>query len=291
MIKSKLKNFSSTLLKKLSPRIYIRASYIYNRHKLPNLKNPKNLSEIILSSMDTGEIIKYTDYVDKIKVREILSAWGYSAYLTELYGVWEHFDHIDIKNLPQSFALKTNHGCGSHYICKNKSTFNVSHARQILNEAMGKNFGKIEPQYRYVNPRIYCEEYIDDGSGDLPIDYKFHCFNGDIKCILVVSERKEGSYKRQVYNRNWESMPHYINPKFKSDFEIDQPLNLNLMIHIATDIAKKFEFVRVDFYDLGDRVIIGELTFSPQGGIMNTFTMSALEEMSSRIHMPSKAKI
>lgn len=281
MKKRSLKQIASTTIRSFFPRFYIRAAYFYNRRKLPNLKNPKNLSEIILSSIDSGEIIKFTDYVDKLKVREILSYWGYSDYLTKIYGIWDSFDQIDFGKLPESFALKTNHGCGSHYICPKKSQMNIAEAQITLNKAISKNFGNVEAQYRYIDPKIFCEEYIDDGLGKSPTDYKFHCFNGEVKCILVVSERKEGSYKRQVYNEKWEAMPHYINPKFRSNFEATKPLNLELMSQIATDISKKFKFVRVDFYDLGDRVIIGELTFSPQGGVMSTFTIEALNEMSS----------
>ena len=51
------------------------------------------------------------------------------------------------------------------------------------------------------------------------------------------------------------------------------------MLQIAKNISEKFDFVRVDLYDLGDRVILGELTFTPQGGIMSYFTLEALEKM------------
>lgn len=49
------------------------------------------------------------------------------------------------------------------------------------------------------------------------------------------------------------------------------------MTDIAQLIAKKFEHVRVDLYAIGDKIYIGELTFTPEGGIMSYFTNKAVE--------------
>ena len=42
------------------------------------------------------------------------------------------------------------------------------------------------------------------------------------------------------------------------------------MIKIASDLSKDFKFVRVDLYDLNEeKIVFGELTFSPTGGFYN----------------------
>jgi hypothetical protein len=125
---------------------------------------------------------------------------------------------------------------------------------------------------------VFCEEYIDDGTGDLPSDYKFLCLDGKIKCILVVTEREKSGYKLLTYNTKWESLD-YVKSEYLSNKAFKKPENLELMNKIAADIGKKFEFVRVDLYDTGKKVIMGELTFTPQGGIMSYFTDSAIKKM------------
>ncbi len=41
--------------------------------------------------------------------------------------------------------------------------------------------------------------------------------------------------------------------------------NLQYMLKYVEDLAEPFEFVRVDFYDIEDKLIFGELTFTPTG--------------------------
>lgn len=228
--------------------------------------------------MYSGKVNEYSDYVDKIKVREIYKNWGYEEYLPKIFGIWNTPDEINFEELPNSFALKTNHGCGHHYICRDKKELNIDEAKRILNEALSTKFGLAETQYHSIKPQIYCEEYIEDGTGILPSDYKYLCTDGEIKAILVVTERTETSYKLLTYNTNWEKL-NYVTPHYQTDYEFKKPANLELMTKIAKDIAQHFEFVRVDFYDLGNRILLGELTFTPQGGIMSYFTDDAIKKL------------
>jgi len=262
----------------ISPKLYINLSYLHNRGKFPNLKTPKDVSEIILSTMYSGKVNEYSEYVDKIKVREKYKEWGYEKYLPNIYGIWNHPEEIDFDKLPNAFALKTNHGCGHHYICKDKSELNIEEAKNIINEALNTKFGLAETQYHSIKPMVYCEEYINDGTGNLPIDYKFLCTDGEIKAILVVAERTETSYKLLSYDTNWEKL-NYVTPHYQTNYEFTPPKNLKLMAKIAKDIAQYFEFVRVDFYDLGNRILLGELTFTPHSGIMSYFTDEAIKKL------------
>ena len=41
------------------------------------------------------------------------------------------------------------------------------------------------------------------------------------------------------------------------------------MLEIASQIAKDFPFVRVDFYSVNNKIYIGELTFYPWSGCVN----------------------
>lgn len=262
----------------ISPKLYIYLSYIHNRWRLPNLKNPKNVSEIVLSTMYSGRVNEFSDYVDKIKVREFYKDLGFEQYLPKIYGIWSNTNEIDFNNLPNAFALKTNHGCGNHYICKNKNELDVEIAKKTISKALKTKYGLAETHYHSIKPMIYCEEYINDGTGNLPTDYKFLCTDGEIKCILVINQRTKTSVKKFTYNTKWEKLD-YLRSHYNITCNFPMPKNLKIMINIANRISKKFEFVRIDFYDTGEKLFLGELTFTPQGGIMSSFNYAALKEM------------
>ena len=264
-----------------SPKTYAYISYFHNRGRFPNLKNPQTLPEIIHSQIISGEVNKYYEYADKIKVREYIKKLGYERYLTKLYGIWDSVDEIDFDSLPSRFALKTNHGAGNHYICSDKRQLDIALAKKTINSALNEDYSKIhETQYNLIKPRIYCEEYIDDGVTNAirPIDYKFHFIDGELKGILVVSDRNEKnaiSYRLSTYDKEWNRLD-FIKGPYKGDKPIECPANFQEMKDFASDAAKIFPQVRVDIYSDGHRIIFGELTFTAQGGTLSYYNNKAI---------------
>jgi len=63
-------------------------------------------------------------------------------------------------------------------------------------------------------------------------------------------------------------MPASIPPK---------PEHLKEMVILAEKLSSDFEFVRVDVYDFNGKIYFGELTFSPWGGIMNSYSNEGVE--------------
>lgn len=275
------KTMKKTIIKiawKISPFIFININYFRFWKKFPNLNKPKNLSEIILSTIYTGKVNEYSDFVDKIKVREYYSKWGYEEYLPKVFGIWNNTDEINFNELPESFALKTNHGCGSHYICPNKKDLNITRAKRIIDTALSEKYGDIETQYKPIKPLVYCEEFIDDGTGEPPIDYKIMCVGGKVKSVLIVTDRTDEGFKLITYDSKWKKLD-YISSNFRSKNDVPVPKNLEIMLKIAQEISINFEFVRVDFFDAQDKLFIGELTFTPWGGNVIYFNSLGLNEM------------
>jgi hypothetical protein len=48
--------------------------------------------------------------------------------------------------------------------------------------------------------------------------------------------------------------------------EQDRPQNFELMLQWASELGLGLDFIRVDLYNLGDRVLVGELTPYPEAG-------------------------
>ena len=110
---------------------------------------------------------------------------------------------------------------------------------------------------------LYCRLKAND---DLP-DYKLMCFNGEVKCSFVCSERNTGTgLKVTFFDRDWNEMPferHY--PKSKQ--YIPKPVHYEKMVNLAECLAKGLPFIRVDFYEVAGEIYFGELTLYPGNGL------------------------
>lgn len=281
-----LKKIVRSAVVNMSPTLYFTQLYVRYRHRWPNFKHPKDLSEIVMSEIISGKIDEFAPYVDKVKVREYIEAWGLGNYLPKLYGVWENAEDINFDTLPNKFALKTNHGCGGHMFCHDKSTFDTKSARKQMKELLQMRYGgRQEPHYRLIKPLVYAEELLEEPGVKQPFDYKFMCCDHEIKFILFTSERgaTDVGVKLNAYSTDWKKLNYMRGPEASmKDYPCPPQTEMQEMIKIAQMIAQKFEHVRVDLYDIKGKIYIGELTFTPEGGIMDYFNNEGVEAAGHR---------
>ena len=177
---------ANMIAKLLGQRVNYILRYFSNRHRLPNFRNPKDLSERILSSMLSKDFLRFADFADKIKVRKYVSSKGLGHILLRQYGNWRCPEEIQWDSLPEKFILKANNGSGGHIICLDRSQLDITSSIELLKGILNVEDLKIvEPHYGAIEPRILCEELLGDGNV-LPVDYKFTCVQGKIVDIFVV---------------------------------------------------------------------------------------------------------
>ena len=262
---------------RISPRVGFSLQYFHHRGYFPNLKNPRDFSEVIGSQMISGEINQFSEYADKIKVRDYLTEWGWGAFLPKVYRIWNDAGDISFDGLPERFILKTNHGSGGHIICSPTSMPSLDYVKAHFRKSLKERYnGILETQYNLIEPLVYAEEYIDDGNV-FPTDYKFMCLDGEIKAILLCFDR-DAKVHKLVYDVNWEKLPYIAGVSF-IDRDYPKPENFEKMKEIVRDIASRFVQVRVDLYNAYGKIYIGELTFTADGGILRNFTTQAIKNM------------
>lgn len=216
---------------------------------------------------------------DKYGVREYLKKKGYEDYLIPLVGVWDTVEQIDYDKLPDKFVLKCNHGSGYNIVCDKKEELDWKLAQKILNKWMKEDFGKfnVEIHYDKIKKKILCEKYIESSDGICPTDYKIHCFNGIPRFIEVCKERKAGEVNLTYYDCEGNGISYgYNRPNKRVDISYENLIQMN---DIAQNISKDFQYVRVDFYISGEKILIGELTFTSGAGLMNYFKLEADKEI------------
>ena len=242
-----------------------------------DLENPVTFNEKLqwLKLHDRNPI--YTNLVDKYEVRKHIANVLGEEYLIPLIGVWEKFDDIDFSKLPNRFVLKCTHDSGGVVICKDKSKLDLKDTKRKINESLTRNYYYEwrEWPYKNIKPRIICEELLETSDGNLPSDYKFHCFSGDVDNVMVCIERSSGNPRFFFFNENWNLLRYNIAGQNASeDFTLPKPKMMKKMFEIAKELSSNFSFVRVDLYCENEKIYFGELTFFPQSG----FDSNLLEE-------------
>lgn len=236
--------------------------------RLPNLEKPELFSEKMQWLKLNYRNKKMPIAADKYKVRQLVKDKGYADTLNELLFVFEDVKDIDLSTLPKQFVIKATHGSGWNLIVRDKSKINWFWWRKILKSWLKHNifWAGREWVYKDLKPRLICEKFLTDKSGDL-IDYKFHCFNGAPIYIQANNGRGKKRHAQNFYDLDWNLQAFGKDLTPLKDVFIEKPTQLNKMITMAKDYAKDFPYVRVDFYEVNNKIIFGELTFFPNSGM------------------------
>jgi len=208
-----------------------------------------------------------TQLADKYEVRQHVATRVGEWPLNDLYGVWEDPADINFEELPDSFVLKVTSGSGPNILCKEKSLLNIEEARSQLRSWMRENEYWIGREWAYkdIKPRVICEKFLADDQGHIPSDYKLFCFHGEPRFVQVDTDRFT-NHRRDLFGLDWKLLPfQYSYPA--SDIQVSRPQHLDTMLSLARALSDGFPFVRVDFYSMRERVVFGEMTWYPEGGM------------------------
>lgn len=243
---------------------YIRIAYRARMGKKLILNPPQTFSEKLQWLKLYNRRPEYTDLVDKYKVKLIVAKIIGEEYIIPTLGVWNHFDEIDFDKLPNQFVLKCTHDSGGLVVCKDKSKLDLKAAKRKIEQCLKNNFfwGMREWPYKNVKPRIIAEQYMEDKQTHELRDYKFFCFDGEVKALFIATERmKEGEEtKFDFFDENYNHLP-FTNGHPNAAVLPQKPVCFDEMKVLAAKLSKGIPHVRVDFYEVNGKVYFGEMTF------------------------------
>lgn len=264
--------------------------YVVKFRKPLYLNNPKDLNEKVFWLAFNAETEQWADLADKIKVHEYLDGCGLSNLSVPILKVWKSADEINFDELPKSFVIKTNHGCGDVFVIKDKSKANLDELRKKMDKYLKRHFGLWtgEPHYLKIKPYIFAEQTLKNDcevSSSL-VDYKFYCFNGKPECILVCYDRKGLVAQKVCYDMQWnrhEEWTHFTEKSVVKD--IPKPKTLAAMVDACMKLGKQFPFVRIDFYESEGKCYFGEMTFTPAAGRSTALTPEYLKILGDKLNL------
>lgn len=250
---------------------FIRWKYYLNFHKKLDLENPKTFNEKLQWLKLHDQRKDYTQMVDKYEAKKYVASKIGEEFIIPTLDVYNSFDEIDIKELPDQFVLKCTHNSGGVMICRDKTSFDIKKAQKQFSKWLSVNpyWKNREYPYKNVKPRIIAEQYMtnDDSSPELT-DYKFFCFDGYVDCVMVCLDRHLNDTKFYFFNHDWELLRLNIRGKnAPKGFTIPKPKTMDEMFDIASRLSKGMKFVRIDLYEIRGHVYFGEYTFFPDSGL------------------------
>lgn len=260
----------------VSDKVYITNIYKKSFGKKPNLSNPQTLNEKIIWLKLNERTPLHTQCADKYAVREYISEKIGDEYLVPLLYHTKDPKEIIPKNFPNPpYIIKTNHDSGGGIIVKDISKVDWQDVQMNMAHRLAKNYYKTSKEWQYKNivPRVLVEKLLQDADGNIPFDYKIHCFNGKVNMIQVDLGRDTPNHYRNWYSREWKREPYRWSSKKDggkftdpSSDDVPKPKTLDRMIALSETLASAFNYVRVDWYDVNDKLFFGELTFHHDGG-------------------------
>lgn len=269
--------------------LYLKLQYFFYLKRWPNIKNPRTYNEKLLWLKLHNKKREYSIMVDKYEVkgyvREILG----EEYIIPTLGIYNKFNEIDFQTLPDKFVLKCTHDSGGVFICNDKKHFDINKVRRKIDESLKKNFYYDFREYPYkdVSPRIIVEQFMVDESGVELKDYKFFCFNGEPRMLLLASDRSNGT-RMNFYDMNFALLPVYRKEHPNSNDFITKPKGFEEMIKLAKILSKDIPHVRVDFYDINGKIYFGELTFFSASGLVPFYPQEWNEIIGNWLILPDE---
>lgn len=235
-----------------------------------NLREPKTYNEKLQWLKLNYRKPVLSLIVDKYAAKKYVRNKVGEKYIIHNYGVWDSFNEIDFKILPQKFVLKTTHDQGGVIICRDKSQFDYNKAKKKLTKHLRHKHYYLSREWPYKNvpPQIIAEELLEDTEKQDVWDYKFFCFHGEPKAMYISMGRQGNHVPFYTYDMDF-NLLDLQRPGHEHNGEpLNKPTNWGLMKEMAKALSQNLPHVRIDFYEINKEIKVGEFTLFHGGGMM-----------------------
>ena len=262
-------------------RTGLQVRYFKSYQRFPRLDEPQLFSEkcqaLKLMRPDLGR------WVDKVAVKDFVRARIGDEFVIPTLYAGPTLPPREARTWPTPYVIKTNHGSGGNIFVRGEPDWSA--IERQLAAMLAYDFSSVsgETFYGTIPRQVLVEPFIANGP-DLPLDYKVFTCSGEPQFIQVDTDR-ELAHKRVFFDASWQRLP--IRLGYPDDPRpIARPQQLDRMLELAKTLARGFGFVRVDFYEVGGRIYFGEMTFTPESGLMRFEPDSVDAELGARWPWP-----
>lgn len=239
----------------------LRLHLIYRwRHQRPlSLSSPTRFTELVQLRKLVDHDQRMPQLIDKVRVKRFVAGILGDEWVTPT--LWTGGVLPVEPQWPTPFVVKSRHGCNQRRFVRREDD-NWREIRRAASRWMRTGYGYWLDEWGYkgVKRGLLVEPFVGDG-GTLPIDYKFYVFHGKVEAVQVHLDR-EHRHRWMLFDPAWNRLSAPT-----ADADPVPPISLRRMIEGAEPLARGFDFVRVDFYEVDGLPRFGEMTFYPGSGL------------------------
>lgn len=284
MLLSSLRHASHSLVYSLPDGAKRRLLFAYYHHQFPHFGRPVTFNEKVNWRIlhDRRPLFEWT--CDKLAAKDRVS----NAALADLYvpqTIWSGVDIRELQSidLPKHWVLKPNHRSGLiHFGSGTPDGAELSKVTTTwLDNPQWNENG--EWAYSAARPMLLVEELL--GAPRVPPpDYKFYVFDGEVVVTDIHVNRFDG-HQQRLYRPDWTPLDVHYGPYGLAPVEAPPP-KWDRMLTIAEQLAKPFDFIRVDLYDINGVIGFGELSPYPSSGLERIVPTSFDIELGEKWKLP-----
>lgn len=253
----------------VSDKLYLKCLFKKHMKTKLNLRNPKTFSEKLQWLKLYDRKPEYTVMADKAEVKKYIAEKLGEEFVIPTIGIYDSAEEIPFDELPEKFVIKCTHDSGSVFVCDKTKGIDIEKIKDELNLKLKSPFfwwGR-EWSYKNIVPRIIVEKFISGEDGNCPVDYKFFCFNGEMK-IFKIDYNRFTKRAANYYNKECELLDiGKINSTPDPTIKLELPSNFSEMVAVTEKLSQNIPFLRVDLYSENNHIYFGELTFYPSSGV------------------------
>lgn len=131
----------------------------------------------------------------------------------------------------------------------------------------------MEPAYLGIPRRLMIERMLINPDGMPPVEHRAFIFQGKVRFIATIiafHDKCLSSIHTPEWKRiNWKAMNESL------DSKLEKPERLDEIIAVCESLCEGHDHLRVDFYDDGTRLYVGEITVYTWSGLQPLTPQSA----------------
>ena len=249
----------------LPVRFKVKFLYFRRFSRLPNLVAPISFNE----KLNWRKLNDYdpllTIAADKLESKKFVKAVCPQIEVPETFWSGTSFVSLPVNELPTKYVIKANHGSRMNLFFDELTKPDIQKLEALRSDwFLHDQYATLgEWGYKHIVKKVFVEEFLDF-SGTVPDDYKFFVYHGKVKFIQLDTGRFTQHY-RNMYDQEWNDLEiDFSHPRKQPSPK--KPELFEKMIEAAEQLGQYFTFIRVDFYQLNNKVYFGELTVYPGAG-------------------------
>ena len=247
----------------------VRRAYTKNHGRNPRLLRPTCFTEKIQwrKLFDLNPV--YAILSDKLAVRDFVAKRVGAEVLIPLLWAGNDPNAIPFDELDPPYVIKSTHSSGQVLFVRRREDLDANTAMATFRAWLASCHGTDTDELGYVTvPKcLMVERMLLEIDGSAPTERRFFIFDGRVRFVQTTFADAGRIRHGAFHDRAWCPLDWHLRTPSQPD-QCPRPKRYDDMIAIAEGIGKDFDHLRVDVYELGENIWVGELTLYSWSGMI-----------------------